>query len=35
MNYYTFCDELTPKGVNSLCFPKQMGVVYENLPFYT
>jgi hypothetical protein len=34
MNYYIFHDELTPVGVNSLCPPQQMDVVYENVPFY-
>jgi hypothetical protein len=29
LNYYTFDDELTPLGVNSLSSPQQMDVVYK------
>ncbi len=29
MSYYTFGDELTPLGINSLYFPEQMDVVYK------
>jgi hypothetical protein len=33
LNCKTFSDELTPLGMNSLSYPLQMDVVYENLPF--